>query len=178
MIARPGHIVAALVLLAAFVVFSRAATAEEQTVRAFSAWQAEGQLLQTGPNEATFLATLSGRLYFDADQGPVDAGAIICPFVVHINLKNNTQVGSGSCAVTGPNGNKAYLELRCTGVPLVGCSGDSTLSGGTGPFDKVTGGGRFVVRSNLHELTPHPDTTIKDVFSGIIFWPALSYKIP
>ena len=178
MIARRGWTFAALALAAAFVLLNREAAAEKRTLRAFSAWQAEGELLQTGPNEATFLATLAGRLYFDTDQGPVDAGAMVCPFVVRINLKNNTQAGSGSCAITGPKGNRAYLDLRCTGVPLVGCSGDSTLTGGTGPFEKVTGGGRFVVRSDLHELTTHPDAMIKDTFSGIIFWPALSYKIP
>ena len=40
---------------------------EEQIIRAFSACEAEGQVLTTGPNEATYVGLLSGRLYIDAD---------------------------------------------------------------------------------------------------------------
>ena len=156
----------------------RAAAAEEQHLRAFSPWQGQGQFLQTGPNEATFIGMLSGRLYIDTDEGPVDAGTMLCPVVVHIDLKNRTQKGTGECTITGPQGNRVYMELACTGVPLVGCAGDSKITGGTGPFAHVAGGGHFVLRSSLHELATHGDATVKDTASGITFWRELSYQIP
>jgi len=70
------------------------------------------------------------------------------------------------------------MELACAGVPLVGCAGDSKITGGTGPFTHVAGGGHFVLRSSLHELAAHGDATVKDTASGITFWRELSYQIP
>jgi hypothetical protein len=155
-----------------------AAAAEEQRVRAFSTWQGQGQMLQTGPSEATFIGMLSGRLYIDTDQGPVDAGTMVCPVVVTVDLKTRTQKGVGRCTITGPQGNRVYMELTCTGVPLVGCAGDSKLTGGTGPFAHVTGGGHFVLRSGLHELAAKGDATVKDTATGITFWREFNYQIP
>jgi hypothetical protein len=72
-----------------------ARAAEDQTVRAFSAFQGEGQIMRTGPQEATYIGVLSGRFYIDTEQGPVDAGSMTCPVVVHINLRDSTQRGNG-----------------------------------------------------------------------------------
>src|SRR5215469_4344959 len=117
-----------------------AAAAEEQTIKAFSAFEAEGQVMTTGPNEATYVGLLSGPLYIENDQGPMNAGALVCPLVLHINLRTKTEQGSGQCAITGPAGNQAYISLTCAGVPLVGCNGASTITGGTGRFANATGG--------------------------------------
>jgi hypothetical protein len=155
-----------------------ATAGEEQSIQAFSAFEAEGQVLTTGPNEATYIGMLTGRLYIDTGQGPVDAGSIACPIVLHINLKGRTERGSGECALAGAAGNQAYFDLTCTGVPLVGCSGASTLNGGTGRFANATGGGAFVLRSSLHEFEAKADSTVTAKSTGIIFWRELHYKIP
>lgn len=171
-------IIAAALLLLAFCRMPGAAAAEEQTFRAFSTFQVKGELMKTGENDATYIGVLSGRFYIDTAQGPVDAGDVSCPVVVHINLKDSTQRGSGQCVLTGPKGNKAYMDLSCTGVPLVGCGGDSTLTGGTGPLAKISGGGHFMIRSSLLELTPSSGDVFNDNLTGIIFWDKLHYKIP
>ncbi len=170
--------IAAVALLFALGGMSGARAAEDQTVRAFSAFQGEGQIMRTGPQEATYMGMLSGWFYIDTEQGPVDAGSMTCPVVVHINLKDSTQKGSGQCVFVGREGNLAYMNLTCTGVPLVGCGGDSTLTGGAGRFANVTGGGSFMIRSNLDDMTAKPDATVKAKTSGIIFWRELHYKIP
>jgi hypothetical protein len=154
------------------------ASAEEASMRVFSAWQGQGHVLQTGPDLATYIGMISGRVFVDTDQGPVDAGEMVCPIVVKVNLKSKTQEGTGQCTMTGTKGNRVYLDLKCTGVPLVGCAGESTLTGGTGPFAQVTGGGHFVIRSSEHELVGDPDASMKDTTSGIIFWRDLHYKTP
>src|SRR5690242_17898587 len=130
-------IIAAALLLLALCRMPGAAAAEEQTFRAFSTFQVKGELMKTGVNDATYIGVLSGRFYIDTAQGPIDAGDMSCPVVVHINLKDSTQRGSGQCVLTGPKGNKAYMDLTCTGVPLVGCGGDSTITGGTGPLANI-----------------------------------------
>jgi hypothetical protein len=170
--------IAAVALLMGLGWMSGARAAEDQTVRAFSAFQGEGQVMRTGPQEATYIGMFSGRFYVDTEQGPVDAGSMTCPVVVHINLKDSTQQGSGQCVFIGRGGNLAYMNLTCTGVPLVGCGGDSTLTGGAGRFANVTGGGQFMIRSNLDDVTAKPDSTVKAKTSGIIFWSKLHYKIP
>lgn len=68
--------------------------------------------------------------------------------------------------------------MWCTGVPLVGCSGESTLTGGTGSFEKVAGGGRFTIRSNMLELALSPNAEMAGKVKGIIFRRELHYKTP
>jgi hypothetical protein len=155
-----------------------AAAAEEQTIKAFSAFEAEGQVVTTGPNEATYVGLLSGPLYIENDQGPMNAGALVCPVVLHINLKAKTEKGSGQCAIIGPAGNQAYISLTCAGVPLVGCNGASTITGGTGRFANATGGGNFILRSSMHEFEAKTGLTTQAKTTGIIFWRELRYKLP
>ncbi len=171
-------IIAAALLLLGLTGMAAAHAAEEQTIRVFSAFQAQGQFMKTGDHEATFIGMIAGPVYIDTDQGPVDGGTISCPIVVHINLKDATQKGTGQCVFTGPKGNQAYMELTCTGVPLVGCNGNSTFTGGTGPFVGVGGGGAFVLRSSLQEIRSTAGLSFQDTAQGIIYWRALHYKIP
>ena len=173
-----GPAIAAAALVIGLCQAPDASAVEEQTIRAFSPFEAEGKVLATGPNEATYIGLLSGRLYIDTDQGPVDVGSMTCPVVLHIKLKDPTEQGSGQCVITGPAGNRAFLDFSCTGVPLVGCSGASTVTGGTGRFANATGGGIFVLRSSLHEFDAKADSTVVVKTSGIIFWRELHYKIP
>jgi hypothetical protein len=63
-------------------------------------------------------------------------------------------------------------------VPLVGCSGESTLTGGTASFEKVNGGGRFTIRSNMLEIAQSQSAEIAGKVKGIIFWRELHYKTP
>jgi hypothetical protein len=175
-IRRLPIITAALLLGLRFLPAAEAA--EDQTIKAFSAFQLQGHVMKTGVNDATLIGLLSGRFYIDTDQGPVDAGSMTCPVVVHINLKNSTQKGSGQCVFTGPQGNQAYMDLSCTGVPLVGCNGTGTFTGGTGPFVNLSGGGAFLLRTSLQDIKSTSGATFRDTATGIISWRELHYKIP
>jgi hypothetical protein len=155
-----------------------ASAAEEATVKAFVAWQGSGQTLQTAVNEATFIGSISGTVYVETEKGPVASGQIVCPATVRIDLESAAQQGAGRCVMTASDGAHIYAEFVCDGIHLIGCSGDFTFTGGTGRFEGITGGGRGVLRSNERTLTPVGGAGIAETGSGILFWPALSYKLP
>ncbi|MEQ9606251.1 MAG: hypothetical protein RLN99_01135, partial [Kiloniellaceae bacterium] len=74
------------------------AVAEEQTVTAFSVWQVEGALVQTGEKQASFTGVFAGPVYVETERGPVLAGAISCPATVEIELDSGRQRATARCA--------------------------------------------------------------------------------
>jgi hypothetical protein len=165
-------------LLAAVVLARPAHAAEEGTLKAFAAWHGDGQTVQTGPNEATFIGTIAGTVYVETDKGPVDGGQMVCPAMLVVNTDDGTQSGTGRCNITARDGARIFAQLACTGVHLVGCAGDFTLTGGTDRFAGITGGGHFTVRTQLQELVRLSGSTVVQSASGIMFWRELHYKIP
>ena len=155
-----------------------AAAAEEATVKAFVVWQGSGQTLQTAVNEATFIGSISGTVYVETDKGPIASGLIACPATVRINLESGAQNGSANCVTTAADGSHIYAEFACTGIHLIGCDGDFKLTGGTGRFEGITGGGRGILRAGERTLTAIGGAGVAETGSGILFWPALSYKLP
>jgi hypothetical protein len=155
-----------------------AAAAEEATVKAFVAWQGSGQTLQTAVNEATFIGSISGTVYVETEKGPVAGGQMVCPATVRIDLESGAQSGTGRCVMTAEDGARLFGEFSCAGFHLIGCDGDFTLTGGTGRFAGITGGGRGVLRAGERTLTPVAGAGVVETGRGILFWPALSYKLP
>lgn len=155
--------------------------AEEQTVEAFSVWHARGQLFKTGENIGTFVGALRGRFFVVTPEGPVEAGTIVCPGTLEVDLEDASQTGLGRCVITGEKNAQAFANWTCSGYHLVGCSGDFTLTGGTGKFAGVTGGGPFVIRSSIHGLAKNSSKTnvvIDEASVGIAHWKELRYKLP
>jgi hypothetical protein len=164
--------------LAATTAASPARAAEEGTLKAFAAWQGDGQMLQTGVKEATFIGTIVGTVYVETDKGPVDGGQMVCPAMLLVNTEDGTQSGTGRCNITARDGAHIFAQLTCTGVHLVGCDGDFTLTGGTDRFAGITGGGRVTVRSRLQEVVRLSASAQALSASGIMFWRELHYQVP
>lgn len=155
-----------------------ARAAEEATITAFSTWQGGGELFETGPQQATFVGALGGTVYVETDKGPVASGRLTCPATVQIDLVDRAQTGTGHCTIVGEGGDRIYGDIACTGVFLVGCHGDFTLTGGTGRFEGITGGGPVIIRSDFGQLKAGADGKAPQETSGIIYWRELKYKIP
>ena len=166
---------AALFLLAAS---STSNAGQEHTIRAFAAWESQGQMTRTGPNQAMFTGMLSGEFYIDGDQGPMDAGEMTCPIAIYAKLDDNTQRAFGQCVLLDPKGNRLYIDVACAGTALVGCDGQSTVTGGTGELEHATGGGKFVVRSSAHAFLLRADAALNESGRGLIYWPQLQFKTP
>ena len=155
-----------------------APAAEEATVKVFSAWQGQGDTFQTGPKEATFIGVLTGRMYVETDKGPVESGMMICPATVKIGLEDSKQTGAGGCTITTKDGAQIYAEVACTGVYLVGCTGEFKLTGGTGRFEGISGGGKVIIRSSFQKITTVSTGVVKNEATGILYIQELHYKIP
>ena len=156
-----------------------AAAAEEGTVRATSAWVAEGRYFEVKEDQALFVGAFAGVLYVETKQGTLDAAKILCPGMIEINLNNGTQSGEGRCIITARDNAKVYAIWRCAGEHFSGCTGSFTLAGGTGRFKGITGNSAFEVRNQLAELAvTSGEDSVQGTAAGVAVWPALTYKIP
>jgi hypothetical protein len=153
--------------------------AEEGTVRATSAWVAEGRYFEVKEELALFVGAFAGVMYVETRQGAMDAAQIVCPGMIEISLKDGKQSGEGRCIITARDGAKVYATWRCAGEHFAGCSGSFTLAGGTGRFKGITGNSAFEVRSQIGELAARPgEDSVQGAAAGVAVWPALTYKIP
>lgn len=156
-----------------------AAAAKDKTIEAFSTWRGQGTLVPMGPNPAMMVATLTGVVYIHTDNGPLRAGTIICPAVAEVSLTDGAQTAKGRCAWTAADGDQIFAEWTCKGRHLIGCKGDYTMTGGTGRYEGVSGGGPVVLRSELGTIAAEASgQAIERTTTGILFWPALTYTLP
>jgi hypothetical protein len=156
---------------------SGAAAEDEPPIKAFSAWNARGQIFETGENRMTFVGSFAGIVYVDNAQGPIDAGYMICPTVLDVNTVDGKEQAKGRCTVTAKDGARLYADFDCHGVRMVGCDGDFTFTGGTERFKGVTGGGPVTIRSSVDDMAAGGGNIIEGVAAGIIVWPKLTYKL-
>ena len=146
-------------------------------MKAFASWQARGQIFETGPERSTFVGSFTGMIFVGTEKGPLDAGFMVCPAIVDVNTTDGTQEGKGRCTITAKDGSRAYSEIACKGVNMVGCDGTFTFTGGTDRFDGITGGGPIVIRSGLQDSAASAGNTIQESAGGIIIWPKLTYTL-
>jgi hypothetical protein len=166
-----------LLVVAAFSALPASAETQE-TIKAFSAWQGRGQIYETGPNRATFVGAFSGMVFVESQQGPIDAGFMVCPAVLDVDLSTGKQEAKGRCAITAKDGSRVYGEVTCKGVHLVGCDGDFTFTGGTDRFEGITGGGPVTIRSSIQEAAVGPGNIVQESAGGIMIWKELTYTLP
>lgn len=164
-------------VLGSIVTGSATQAQEEQSIKAFAAWQGRGQMYETGPDRATFVGSFAGMIFVETDKGPLDAGYMICPAFLDVNIKDGTQEGKGRCTISAKDGSRAYAELSCKGVHLVGCDGEFTFTGGTDRFEGLTGGGPITIRSGIQDFVMSGGNTVHESAGGIIIWPKLTYKL-
>jgi hypothetical protein len=149
----------------------------EQTVKAFSAWSGRGQMFQTNEHRSTFVGSFTGMIYIETEKGPLDAGFMVCPAIVDVDDRDGSQVVKGRCTIVAKDGARAFSDIECTGVHLIGCDGEFTFTGGTDRFSGITGGGPVVIRSSINEAAAGPGNMVEESAGGIILWPKLTYKL-
>lgn len=156
-----------------------AIAAEEFKLQASAVWQSKGSVYLIGENEALFVGGFNGIMFANDGQGNLNAAQLVCPGMMDINLQNGETSGQGRCIITNAEGHRVFAKWQCDGIATQGCKGDFELLAGTGPFQGVSGGGEFVLRSAIGKLTA--DLISGDVDSiglGLAAWPNLTVKLP
>jgi hypothetical protein len=174
-----GRYLGAFAILAAVIGSGRTASAgEDATDTAFVAWQGQGRTYQTGAKEAEFVGAIVGQIYAETEKGPVESGLMVCPAMLTIGLENGRQTGTGRCMITAKDGSQIYGEMSCKGVYMVGCDGELKLTGGSGRFAGISGGGPVIIRSDLRRITATSDGVASEQGSGILYLRSLHYNLP
>lgn len=129
--------------------------ADEIRGEATFAWLAVGNTYTIGDGHPYFAGAFSGVNVFKGDAGVLSNSAITCPGY------NDIGVGAaGYCTVTASTGDLLFLTWSCEAVPpqagdLASCEGTTQVVGGTGLFEKATGGNDFTA----HVRAVNPDGT-------------------
>ena len=163
---------AGAVLCAIFSLVSAGAFAQDepQPFNAFAVVKLDGSALRSAEKQATIVATMTGALFIETDEGPVAGGQIACSGMVSVDLDTTRQTGSGACTSTTEDGAKTFGEWVCAGFNMLGCRGTYKLTGGTGRFAGSTGQATLIWRPNAHDLQKQIDGTVLQSTSGILIW--------
>lgn len=167
-----------VVMLGMLVAISHMALGEEQTVQAMAPWQGSGEVYAVAPQKLMVLASFTGIMYLIDKEGALDAVIMLCPAVQTLDTKSKKAEATGHCTLTDEGDDVVYSAWKCTGVEGA-CEGEFTLTGGTGKFAGITGGGKLIVRAALHETAASLENGgVVRGAAGLAIWPELKYTIP
>ena len=85
----------------------------------------------------------------------------------------------GHCIITALGGGQVFGRWACEGSHLVGCAGSFEITGGTGPFEGISGGSKFITQSAIALIVVDAlQRTATESLLGIAVWQDLTYRIP
>ena len=162
----------ALALAFALILPAPAVLAQEepQLFNAFAIAVASGTIFKAGEKQVMVIGTLKGPMFIETDEGPVDAGSVVCGASIRLDMGTARHTGSGVCTFSAQDGATAWGEWECAGYELIGCRGMMKLTGGTGRFAGVTGEGSMVWRPSAHDFKKQLDGTTLQNSTGVLIW--------
>lgn len=166
----------ALSVAAMAVIPASQAQSEETEIRAFAAVRGKGTGMKIADNMAMFVGTVEGALFVDGGEGPLKAGTIVCSASVELKTVDRSENGSGRCLISAEGG-EVFAQYSCSGYFLVGCSGGFTLTGGTGRFAGISGGGTMIMRTSVGTLGGGTPVSQGIEVEGIVFWRDFKYRL-
>jgi hypothetical protein len=143
---------------------------EPQTFNAFSPAVANGTIVRSAPKRLAIVGTLSGPLYVETGEGPVEGGQVVCAAAVTVDQETLRTAGSGACTFTAQDGATAWGEWKCEGYQLVGCRGGLKLTGGTARLEGIAGEGARIWRPNAQLFRQQLNGATLTNATGIILW--------
>ena len=154
------------------------ASDDVRTAEVLAPWHGEGQIYVSEPGKVKFMGVLKGIMYVQTGhKETIDTLAFVCPSIQELNIKKQTLVTGGDCQI-GAGDDIIYASYECSG-PVGGCEGSFKLKGGTGKFEKISGGSRLSARTKLSEtfIDAASGIALKEA-TGILILPKLTYKVP
>jgi hypothetical protein len=130
--------------LAAAVCFSLPASAADLpksgTYSAHYGWAFSGQVEQLGANRTVYAGVVAGVIFNDAGEGFLHKARVDCP--IYNDVAQGRAHANGACVVTDADGDKVFMEWKCTGA-MPACPGDESFVGGTGKYKGISGNSKF-----------------------------------
>jgi hypothetical protein len=165
-------LVRALSLASALVLPATAVLAQDepQVFNAFAVAVASGTIVKAGEKQVMVIGTLKGPMFVETDEGPVDAGSVVCGASLRFDMDSKHHTGGGACAFSAHDGATAWGEWDCGGYDLVGCRGTLKLTGGTGRLAGISGEGTMVWRPSAHDFRKQLDGTTLQNSTGLLIW--------
>jgi hypothetical protein len=166
------------IVVASLLAIAGQSLAVENTVQAMASWQGSGEVFVVAPDKLMLLVSFTGIMYLQEKSGALDDVVMVCPAVQTLDTKSKHAEATGHCTFAAAGGELIYSTWKCAGVQGV-CEGELTLTGGTGKFAGITGGGKMAVRAALSQtaLSLSSGGVVKGA-AGLAVWPALKYTIP
>lgn len=168
----------ALFGLVALVAPGDARAETKETIDALVAWTGSGTSYEVGGDRAVFVGALTGPVYVETEKGWVPSGTATCPMMVDVVTTSAEQVAQGRCTIENPDGDMIYAEVTCRGIYRVGCDGTMTLTGGSGAFEGITGGGDVTIRSERRSIVESGHGTTQEEGVGIMVIEELTLTVP
>jgi hypothetical protein len=103
-------------------------------------WVFKGDVQQLGANRAVSSGMVSGVIFNDAGTGFLHKVRTDCTLMNDVN--QGRADAKGTCVMTDPSGDKAFLEWKCSGA-MPACPGEQRFAGGTGKYKGLSGPSKF-----------------------------------
>ena len=110
------------------------------TYAAHFGWTFSGQVQELGANRTVSTGVVTGVIFNDAGKGFLHKARVDCTLMNDVNQGRAN--ATGTCVVTDAEGDKAFLEWKCTGA-MPACPGDEHWVGGTGKYTGMSGTSKF-----------------------------------
>jgi hypothetical protein len=116
-----------------------------------STWEAHGNFYAVEPKKLLFQGSFEGMMFTEDGGGIMDGAEVVCAVTQEFDLTSNATQAVGKCSIDVSDEDTIYARFDCEGQPGM-CDGQFTLVGGTGIFEKISGGGNYRSRTQLAEL--------------------------
>ena len=110
------------------------------TYSAHFGWTFSGQVQDLGADRKVYAGVVAGVIFNDAGKGFLHKARVNCTLMN--DVKQGHANANGTCLVTDADGDKAFLEWKCTGA-MPACAGDERWVGGTGKYTGMSGASKF-----------------------------------
>jgi hypothetical protein len=110
------------------------------TFAAHYGWTFTGQTQELGANRTVYSGVVTGVIFNDAGKGFLHKARVDCTLMNDVN--QGRADAKGTCMVTDAEGDKAFLEWKCTGA-MPACPGDERWVGGSGKYTGMSGTMKF-----------------------------------
>jgi hypothetical protein len=110
------------------------------TFSAHYGWTFTGQVQELGANRTVSAGVVAGVIFNETGKGFLHKARVDCALMNDVNQGRAN--AHGTCVVTDADGDKAFLEWKCTGA-MPACPGDERWVGGTGKYTGMSGAMKF-----------------------------------